>query len=423
MDWENIRRDPRQPIQLPLRLITPSGETAGFTEGISRNGFSFQLSQPMAVGQQVQVRFYLPSGSEVRGSAVCRNQRPGGIAGFSLSIDAAGAQVWNDFVDQEEATGNLWRMLNRYLEAGEDESADLRSVTTRGRYGALLQAGGVEFGGWLSGATAQQLVSLRLHTVGENGEAYRIIFEKHPSDEPAASDLCHKMPGFLELAERSVRRVLRENVLIRLNDRTPVKPVRIAELARGNFAFVQRGDAATGDCGLVSLGFGELILVEIDGRPIFPNFTVDELERIACDNVRLDLDRPMFRSVEASATNTELQRQPKSDNPFDDGVDTQPDAIDRQAVSTAGIEAVRFAQARADQVQTRIYGERSIKLFPEIWARARDREGNQVMGPTMEDGPRVCVLALVGPNTPRVVKLDDDSQVELLKSAPRGRAA
>jgi len=421
VDWENIRRDPRQPVQLPLRLITPSGEVAGFTEGVSRGGFSLQLSQTMAVGQQVQFRLYLPNNTEVRGTAVCRNLRPGGITGFALSIDANSTQLWNDFVDQEEATGNLWRMLNRYIEAGEDESADLRSVTARGRVGSLLQAGGVSFGGWLPGAAAQQLVSLRLHTVGENGEAYRIIFEKHPSDAPADSDLRHKMPGFREMAERAVRRVLRENVLIRLNDRAPVVPVRIAELNRGTFGYVQRSDPAGGECGLVSLGLGELLLIEIDGRAIYPHFSVDDLERIACDNVRLDLDRPMFRSVAASTIHPELETRPPADPQFEE-VATQPEAT-MQVVPTEGVAAIRFAQARADQVQTRTYGERAIRLFPEIWARTRDREGNEVMGPTMEDGPRVCVLALVGPNTPRVVKLDEDSKVELLKSVPRGRAA
>ena len=420
VDWENIRRDPRQPIQLPLRLITPSGEVAAYTEGISRNGFSVKLSQPLPIGHQVQFRIYLPSGTEVRGTAVCRNLRPGGVSGFALGIEDTGLRMWNEFVDQEEATGNLWRMLNRYIEAGTEESADLRSVMAKERVGTLVQAGGVSFGGWLPGAGAQQLVSLRLHTVGENGEAYRVIFDKHPSDPPAASDLCHKVPGFLEMAERSVQRVLRENVLIRLNERTPVQPVRIAELIRGTFAYLQR-DGDGGGCGLVSLGLGELILIEIDGQPIFPHFTTEDLERIACDSVRLDLERPMFRSVAVSTIHPEMESRAEPTPDFED-VATEPE-VNRQTIPEEGVAAVRFAQARADQVQTRTYGERAIKLFPEIWARARDRAGNEVMGPTMEDGPRVCVLALVGPNTPRVVKLDDDSQVTLLKSGPRGRAA
>ena len=43
------------------------------------------------------------------------------------------------------------------------------------------------------------------------------------------------------------------------------------------------------------------------------------------------------------------------------------------------------------------------------------------MGPTLQDGPRVCVLALVGPGAPRVVRLDESSKVALLKP-PAGAA-
>jgi hypothetical protein len=79
---------------------------------------------------------------------------------------------------------------------------------------------------------------------------------------------------------------------------------------------------------------------------------------------------------------------------------------------------VRFAQAAADDVQMRKYGDREIWFHPSVWARVKNDEG-ELMGPTLQDGDNICVLALLGPGAPRVVKLTSQSRVSVLK--PPGR--
>ena len=79
-----------------------------------------------------------------------------------------------------------------------------------------------------------------------------------------------------------------------------------------------------------------------------------------------------------------------------------------------GYDAVRFAQTAAETVQTRRYGMRDIHFHPSVWAKVTLDDG-EFMGPTMQDEGRVCVLALVGPGAPRVVRLTPQSKVSLLK--------
>jgi hypothetical protein len=79
-----------------------------------------------------------------------------------------------------------------------------------------------------------------------------------------------------------------------------------------------------------------------------------------------------------------------------------------------GFDAVRFAQAAASDVQKRRYGERDIFFHPSVWAKVVV-DNAELMGPTMHDEGHVCLLALVGPGAPRVVRLSPSSTVSLLK--------
>ncbi len=402
MNGTELRQFQRQPIALRLRLATAGEETDTFTDGVSRGGFSTRLVVLPSLGETLAVVIYLPDGTPLKGEAQCRNLRPGNIVGFQLTFGQEQNVIWDAFVDQEEATGSLWRMLNRYAQAHQEDDGHLGSVVSRGRLEAMIQPrgqGSDQLAGFFS--RNQEQVAVRLHTVGENGEAYSIAFEKHPSSVAAICDLATRLPGFREVADRAVNRVLDDKLLVRLNDRTPVIPVRICELSRGGYAYVQSDD--DGKVGLVSLVLGELILVEVDGQRMFPFFDDEELERIACDTVRHDIERPVFRSIAAEGQNPELSGQ------------AEKPASGSQPVPTEGVHAVRFAMARAEQVQSRAYGERTMRLFPELWVRARDRDNFEVMGPAMEDGPRICLLALVGHRAPRVVRLLEESDVTLMR--------
>jgi hypothetical protein len=408
-----------------VRLLLPSAELDTYTDDVSRSGFSVRLHAPPAMETEVSCVIHLPDGVAVRGRAVCRNVRPGGITGFSLDIDVTDAVLWSLFIEQEEQTGGLWRMLSRYVAASDEPGSSLNSVIAKGPFGELVQPthrGAGELDRSVPFSSHRNVV-LQLHSVGETGEAYRIAFSKHPSDPGSLSPLREKLPGFAELAEASIARVLRDNVLLRLTDDTPLFPARVCALRRGGFAYLQRGDDDA--LGLVSLCVGELILVAVDGSPFFPFFESSELVSISEDlaapapiatptsmpavTVALapqieEPPAPLSRAAAAEVANPELG----SRAPTSTGLDIQP-------VPTTGLEALRFAQAQAERSQTRRYGDRALRLFPDVWARATDDRGHEVMGPTMEDGERTCVLALYGHGAPRVVPLSDDSGAELVE--------
>ncbi len=381
-DDPDHRQHPRFRLALRVTVAMPTGDVVANTLGISRTGLSVRLSPTPALDEAMGIRIALPDGSVVTGRARCRVVMPGCLCGMSLEFNGENQGAWDAFVDQEESHGGLWRMIGRIAEAPDDVLAP-RGVT-------------VDVVG----------SAMRFHTAGENGLAWRMAFHKHPTDPADESDLCVRLPGFREPGRRLVRRVLRQDITLRLDDTQPPFQTRIVELNRGGYAYVQ-----TEPLGLVSLGIGELFLVDKDGVSQFPHFTPLELEQIACDTFRHDLSRPIFQTPRApppvplppllsSAPATPPLPKPEESRRFREGYD-----------------AVRFAQTAAEEVQIRRYGDRDIYFHPSVWAKVQGDDG-EMMGPTMQDAGRICVLALVGPGAPRVIRLDKGSKVSLLK-APR----
>lgn len=402
---EHERRFPRHPVGLRVRLKDASGEIEATTRTVSREGMSVRLPRPLEPGMCLDVYLHLPEGdSVVTARAECRNSQGEEVCGFALAFDDdAQRACWEAFIDQEEATGSLWRMIGRYATTSGSEKETVRSVLERGRLGVLFKK--------LSLADKQDTdrdVVLKLHTVGENGEAYRVCFEKHPSRPGIESDLCRRYRGFKELAKGAVGRVLDGAVMVRFHESQPVVPVRVCELSRGGFAYVAGGEHVPAS--LVSLCVGELLLVEMDGKSVFPHFDDDELERVACDTFRSDIPKPVFKA-------TQPERKAERNAPGFEHND-----VSTREIRVEGVEVIRRAQAAAERVETRVYGDRVIQLFPEVWARARDGDGHELMGPTMQDGDRTLLLALVGPGAPRVLRLRPDEHVTLLGGAPGGLA-
>jgi hypothetical protein len=384
MGGEELRQDPRFRIALRAHLGLPSGTVSTTTVGVSRAGMSVKLPTLSAVEDEVPVTLELPSGTSIDGRARCKTHLPGSVCGMQLSFAGDALAHWNAFLDEEESTGSIWRMIGRVARAPDD---------------ALAPRGVRE---------TQDTVDYRFHTVGENGEAYRVAFERHPSDSPEDCDLATTLPGFREQARRLVSRVLRQPITIRFEDSGKIIQARVAELSRGGFAFVQ-GDEST-PTGLVALGVGELVLVSRSGQTVFPHFTDEDLERIACDTFRRDLPKPAFTKGVMRVVDAEV---PRTDRPAPVTLPPLP-ASKMPSKFTKGYDAVRFAQAASDDVQVRRYGDRDIYFHPSVWARVKD-SGVELIGPTIHDGNRVCVLALVGPGAPKVIRLDEHSEVALLK--------
>jgi hypothetical protein len=381
------RRDPRCPTSLRVRLRTRLGELEASTRTVSRHGFDLRLPSAPAIGERAALSVRLPDNAIVEGHAECRSRGTRGLCGFALDLDDDNEARWAGFIEQEEATGSLWRMVGRWARGRGDEKEAVRSVLVNGALGPLFKLLPRK-----AGRGPDKDVALRFFMTGENGEAYRICFERHPSTRGTECDLVRELPGFFALAEQDVGRVLDQPLLLRLSESQPLVAVRVCELVRGGYAWVQGGDGMP--TGLVGLATGELLLIELEGERVFPSFTDADLERVACDTFRFDMPRPVFRRTVAAT----------ADAP----------TIIRRAHAPDGVEAVAGAQAVTDRVQMRRYGDRSIKLYPEIWARAVDDAEHEIMGPTMRDGDNVLMLALVGHDSPRVLRLERANRVSLL---------
>ena len=377
---DELRQHPRFHLALQVMVDGPVGQVTSTTVGLSRNGLSLRLSPQPAVNEALGIVIDLPSGQVVSCQGRCRATIPGAIVGISLEFDEKNREVWDAFVDEEESTGSLWRMIGRIAHSPGDDFAPRRIVEHN-------DDGQVQF-----------------HTVGENGLAYRIAFGRLPSDPYDESDLCARFPGFRELARTVVGRVLREDFTFRIDESNVVKlaRARLIELKRGGWAYVQGGGDSP--VTLVTLGLGELLLVQEGVKTVFPHFTGLELEQIACDTFRHDLTRPAFaRSAlpRAVALPPLLAPVPMS---------ARPDLTRFHH----GYDAVRFAQAVATDVQVRRYVDREIFFHPSVWAKVKEA-GRELMGPTMQDGQQLCVLGLVGAGAPKVVRLSETSEVSVLK--------
>ncbi|MBM4283063.1 MAG: PilZ domain-containing protein [Deltaproteobacteria bacterium] len=370
-----LRQHPRFRLQLPVEVALPTGAQLTSTTGISREGVSLRLDPVPAIDTVARLAIALPDGRRVLGTGRCRTLMAGGHCGLHLHLDGDARAVWQAFVAEEESSGSLWRMIGR-IAASPDDPFAMRGEVDR-----------------VDGDAA-----LRFHTVGENGLAYRLAFEKHAADPPEASDLATLQPGFLEPARRAVSRVLREDVTLRFEEgaqRLTVR-ARVVELLRGGYAYVM-GDRQT-PIGFVALAVGELLLVERGGVAVFPCLTAAELEQVAADAFCHDGSRPRAVSPGRSA-----------------GAERSDDA--KRFIR--GFDAVRFAQAATEGAQRRRYGDRDMYFHPAVWACVRLDDGVELQGPTLQDGARLCVLGLVGPGAPRVVKLTPASDVVLLP--PPGR--
>ena len=395
------RQHTRHGNMLRLRLQSRLGEVETRTTEISRRGVSAPMVMPPAMGERLRFILDLPDLRQLTGTALCRNERPDGNVGFSIEFNSAeDDQRYADFLAMEETTGSLWRMLDRYREAGIDDG-QIAAIFTQGEVDKLVDGSAqvqlLERSGGLDSAGD---IRVRLHSTGENSAAYQLLFAKHPHQAPEHSEVFFRFPECQRIWHQ-IERILEQKVLLRLNRQTPIISVQICELKRGGFAYLKND--AQKNCSLVSLGFGELMVIEVDGESLFPYLSDVELEQIACDTIRHDLSQPVFRSLQAKSLHDNvLAAQPKSESQR------------RRMHDLQGLAALRQSVLEAQIVQTRVYGERAMRLFPELWARLPTEQG-ELMGPTLEDREHLCLLALVGPGSPRVVRLHQDSPVKLMQ--------
>jgi hypothetical protein len=382
------RRHARYPISLRLRLQLPSGELETTTEDVSLAGFSARCPQLPEEGTSFGFAVHLPDGATVQGTASAMRVAADGLSGFSCEFASEHLAAWEAFVKQEQASGGLWRMLSRYVASGSD---DTRSVEEKGRFEALFKR--------------EQASAVRLHMVGENGEAYRVAFEKHPSESPEASAFANASPTVLELVRRAASRLLSQDVFLRRAPSAPIQPVRIVELKRGGYAYVVQH--ANGKPSLMGLQGSELIVVDVDGEAIYPFFTEDELERIAADTFR--------REPEPAAPGA-----PSAGADIQEGFSKkyQHTVVDHRPAA-ATFEDLRAAMIASQRVQSRTYGARTLRLFPDVWVYAEQvsAPATPLRGFMVEDGDALCVFVLSGVNAPRVTRLEPADFVSIIRDA------
>lgn len=395
------RRFPRYPATLRLRLQLPGGELETTTEEISLAGLSAPCTPPPELGTRFGFVLHLPDERLLSGTAEVIRATSDGVTGFATEFPPGEQAEWEAFLDQERASGGLWRMIGRYAANQGQEKEAARSVLERGPLGILFKKIGAGSSPEADGAT----VVTRLHMVGENGEAFRVAFEKHPGLKPDQCEVGRKVPGFLELARAAVAGILNEDVYLKRSPQAPILPARVVELIKGGFGVISLHPNAPPS--LVGLHGGELIAIEIDGKRIFPFFEPADLDRIALDSFRRDPIPPT--AAEPTAPATLLRDRFSSSYEHRELTTRQP------AQST--LRELKEAMGSARRVQTRSYGSRTIRLFPELWlevVRPASWSG-PVRGFAMEDGLQLCVFVLVGPDAPRVLALDPGDAISIIR--------
>jgi hypothetical protein len=382
------RRHARYPINLRLRLQLPSGELETTTEDISLAGFSARCPQLPEEGTSFGFAVHLPDATMVQGTASAMRVSADGLSGFSCEFSKEHTPAWEAFVKQEQASGGLWRMLSRYVASGSD---DARAIEEKGRFETLFKR--------------EQASAVRLHMVGENGEAYRVAFEKQPSESPEAT-FASVSPVVLELVRRAASRILSEDLFLRRTPSSPIEPVRVVELKRGGFAYVAHHP--NGKPSLMGLQGSEMMVVDVDGEAIYPYFTEDELERIAADTFR--------REVEPGANTTPSAGVAAIQEGFSKKY--QHTVVDNRP-APASFEDLRAAMIASQRVQSRTYGARTLRLFPDVWVYAEQASApaTPVRGFMVEDGEALCVFVLSGVNAPRVTRLEPADFVSIIRDA------
>ncbi len=268
------RRHARYPVNLRLRLQLPDGELETTTEDVSHAGFSAPCPRLPEEGSSFGFTVTLPDGREVKGTGSAMRVS-GELAGFSCEFAADAQAAWDAFLAQEQGSGGVWRMLSRYARSESDTG---RAIVEKGRFEALFQR--------------EQASAVRLHMVGENGEAYRVAFEKDPGSPLEESPF--------ELVKRAASRMLSRDVFLRRSPGGAIEALRVVELKRGGFAYVVQ--QANGKASLMGLHGSELMVIEVDGSAVFPHFTVEELERIAADTFRREVEPATPTSSPSSFT-------------------------------------------------------------------------------------------------------------------------
>ncbi len=384
-----VRRFARYPVNLRLRLRLPSGEVETTTEDVSLGGFSAPCVAAIEVGTPLEFVLHLPDETQVDGLASAARFSPDGIAGFTCEFNPVRAADWEAFIAQEQANGGVWRMISRYVTAGGPQKGDARSVLHQGQ---------------LPGALGTEAAVLRLHMVGENGEAYRLAFAKQPSHKPEASPFAQASPKILDLTRRAAARVLGEDVILKRTPGAPVFHARLVEMLRGGYAYVHV--LASGQPSLMGLQGSELIAIEADGQPVFPFFDEDDLDRIAHDTFRRDPLVERKPSTPAAVLSEERFSARYAHK-----------TVNSRNSDQVTLDELQAAMAAAERVQTRQYAGRTVSLFPELWLEVSRVKAwsAPVRGFAMDDGTATCVFVMAGPQAPCVIRLEPGDELVILR--------
>jgi hypothetical protein len=367
-----VRRFPRYPINLRLTLEFPTGQIETTTDEVSLAGFSAPCPELPEVGTNFDFTVHLPDSQRVKGKACAMRLGKGTSAGFSCEFPADQLAVWERFLEQEHGSGGLWRMIGRYASSGSDVPAASRSVVEKGPAAVV-----------------------RLHMVGENCEAFRVAFEKDATIDVETA-FAGAPPRTMEVARKAVTRALSKDVFLKRTPSSGVVAVRVVEMARGGYGFIDK--QAEGRMNVMGLHGSELIGVEVDGESLFPFFTPEELQRIASDTFRRLDPKALAPPLPPPATPAVSEERFSSQYEH-----KQFDAQQRVKHSPRSLSE---AMDKSERVQVRVYADRVIRLYPDVWLEVQRPEwGAPATGFALQDGQSLCLFMLHGPDSPRVVKL------------------
>jgi PilZ domain-containing protein len=388
---DRARRDPRYAAEIEVHVAFDGRSLITLTREISRSGLFFFAEPAPEIGTALALTLHPEGRAAMPIRTHVRYVLPGVGAGVEV---AAGpdADKFRAFVDDQSSSQKAWQVIGGFVRSAID-SAELLTV---------------EF---------EQKETI---AVGENCEAYRILFERHPAVRPDLTSL-RAWPAALEHAKAHLAGVSKERVGLKLNSKDRLRTMHIGVLRNsGGFAAILPPQRSKDRFSFYSLSGREQIMVKEGTRDVFPFFTAIDLRRIRADGVSelhsgkdlpaIPIDQPGFVSARYANANDSgefreelvhdlqetLKREIAVDESKSPAKPAKLPALSRWTEYDENVEDIVAGLFDMFEAETRVYTiggvQRLVRLLRNltIVVKAPDQEPED--GILLHDGKRVCVL-------------------------------
>lgn len=372
------------------------------TREISKTGLFFFADPAPDIGEGLRITLHPDGHASLSVNCVVRYILPGVGAGVEIGGQPdPEVDRFRGFVEDQARSAKAWQLISGFVRSAID-----------GR-----ETGAAEY-------EQKEVID-----VGENGEAYRVFFERYPPIAPDRTSLAEHPEALLQ-AQNQVLGVSSETVGIKLNARDRLRRVLLGQLRGGGYVAVVPPPTPSERFVFYTLSGREQIVIKEGDRAVYPFFTSADLARIKGDAVR---HVPVTRGPQGDSSAEEasissrvasaLARAQASGPSFDSGdsgefrrelVQDLQDSVRPSGPSHPSTPKVDLPSlsrwtpfgGSAEQLviqlfelldaETRVYNvgdkTRLVRLLRNLTAVVRSADGESEEGILLHDGKRVCIL-------------------------------